>query len=75
MRRQLEDLSIAVRAGEDRRVPVHPCRHPRDARDRHSDNKHRRGAQPERPFAYTLAAIKDWTFILGPGFMVVGERV
>ncbi len=24
----------------------------------------------EGPIAYTLAALKDWTFILGPGFVV-----
>ena len=29
----------------------------------------------EGTIAYTLAAIKDWTFLLGPGWVVAGERI
>src|SRR4026208_2219421 len=50
---------------------LHPRRHHRRTRDHHP-------AEPERPRAraaggtpaYALAAIQDWTFLLGPGWVV-----
>jgi uncharacterized protein DUF4386 len=49
-------------------VHVHPCRHPRDARDRAL--QHDAAGASEATVAYTMAAIKDWTFLLGPGWVV-----
>jgi hypothetical protein len=47
---------------------LHPGRHPRRA---HGGDLRQETAGPdEGTTAYTLAAIKDWTFLLGPGFVV-----
>ena len=50
------------------RMHVHPRRHRVCPRHRHAAER-RRGAA-EGTVAYTLAAIKDWTFLLGPGWVV-----
>src|SRR5689334_9155170 len=55
MRRQLEDLSILV--GILAMLGTPPL-------------QQQTAGAAEATVAYTLAAIKDWTFILGPGFIV-----
>ena len=47
---------------------VHPRRHPLHARDHHAAQQV--AGPTEGTVAYTLAAIKDWTFLLGPGWVV-----
>ena len=69
MRRQYEELSIGYVTARIFEMHVHPRRHRRDARDRHVATTRLR-ARPKATVAYTLAAIKDWTFLLGPGWVV-----
>jgi hypothetical protein len=49
---------------------VHPRRHRRDARDHHAQQETAGAPATEGTVAHTLAAIKDWTFLLGPGWVV-----
>jgi Domain of unknown function (DUF4386) len=68
MRRQLEDLSIgyvAARIVESTFILVGIL-----AMLALATLRQQNAGAAEATVAYTLAAIKDWTFILGPGFMV-----
>ena len=68
MRRQLEDLSIAyvaARIVESTFILVGIL-----AMLAIATLQQQNAGAAEATVAYTLAAIKDWTFILGPGFMV-----
>ena len=68
VRRQNEELALGYVTARIVRMHVHPRRHRRDARDRHVAATGAGAA--EGTVAYTLAAIKDWTFLLGPGWVV-----
>ena len=50
------------------RMHVHPRRDRRGARRHHAPEPAAGGS--EGTVAYTLAALKDWTFLLGPGWVV-----
>ena len=57
-----------LRDGTTVRMHVHSRRHPLGARDRHVAEPGCRSVWGT--VAYTFAAIKDWTFLLGPGWVV-----
>ena len=72
VKRQSEELALGLCDRPARRVHVHPRRHRRCPGDRQLRQEVAGAA--EGSIAYTLAAIRDWTFFSGRAGRRLGER-